>query len=203
MPDTSPDSRRDALRPGAPGKVLAKGGVAACAVALATVASGCGGRSPSQAPDVQATIRVDASSRTHPLSELLYGQFAEFMFENIKQGMWAELLVNRGFEDLAPPPAAAHYWERYPDTRNHANGFALGGVRMGLSEQGYPPTFENRAQVLVNTLPEQQGHGIYQANIPLRGGVTYRGSVWLRATGVKRSGTRVDPQGPFEGSLTV
>ncbi len=203
MPNAFPDCRRDYLRPGAFGTLAAKGVVAACAVALATVATGCGSSSSSGAPEAQATIRVDASSRTHPLSELLYGQFAEFMFENIKQGMWAELLVNRGFEDLAPPPAAAHYWERYPDTRNHANGFALGGVSMGLSEQGYPPTFENRAQVLVNTLPEQQGHGIYQANIPLRGGVTYRGSVWLRATGVRRSGARVDPEGPFQGSLRV
>ena len=118
MPNAFPDCRRDYLRPGAFGTLAAKGVVAACAVALATVATGCGSSSSSGAPEAQATIRVDASSRTHPLSELLYGQFAEFMFENIKQGMWAELLVNRGFEDLAPPPAAAHYWERYPDTRN-------------------------------------------------------------------------------------
>ena len=149
------------------------------------------------------TIRIDASQRLNSISDLLYGHFAEFMFENIKQGLWAELLVNRGFEDTAPPPAAAHYWERYPDTRNHPNGFLLGGEAHGIPEQGYPPTLENRAQVLTNLLPEQKGHGIYQPRIPLRAGVTYRGSVWLRATGARREGSGVDTGGVFDGKLTV
>ena len=125
------------------------------------------------------------------------------MFENIKGGMWAELIVNRGFEDVAPPPAASHYWERYPDTRNHANGFFLGGKPIGVSEQGYPSSFQNRAQVLVNSLPEQRGHGIYQSGVPVRSGVTYRGSVWLRAAGVTRDERGLSAAGSFEGSVAV
>ena len=89
---------------------------------LAVACTGTGPK-PDAAP-VQATIRINASERLNAVSDLLYGQFAEFMFENTKRGMWAELLANRGFEDLAPPPAAAHYWERYPDNRNHANAFS-------------------------------------------------------------------------------
>ena len=163
----------------------------------------CGGPEVESQAIGRATVRIDASQRLNPISDLLYGHFAEFMFENIKQGLWAELLVNRGFEDIAPPPAAAHYWERYPDTRNHPNGFLLGGKASGITEQGYPPALENRAQVLTNLLPEQRGHGIYQPRIPVRGGVLYLGSVWLRATGARRGGTGVETGGTFDGKLTV
>ena len=172
-------------------------------VLAASVLCSCGGGQPNDDGVVEATIRVDASQRLNPISELLYGQFAEFMFEDIKGGLWAELIVNRGFEDVAPPPAAAHYWERYPDTRNHANGFLLGGKSIGVSEQGYPSSFENRAQVLVNSLPEQMGHGIYQSAIPVRSGLTYRGSVWLRAEGVERTADGLAVSDAFEGSVRV
>lgn len=172
-------------------------------IAASAMLQACGeSQVDSEAID-QASIRVDASQRLNPISDLLYGHFAEFMFENIKQGLWAEILVNRGFEDVAPPPAAAHYWERYPDTRNHANGFLLGGKAYGITEQGYPSDYQNRAQVLTNLLPEQRGHGIYQPRIPLRGGVTYRASLWLRAANAVRTGSGVDTRGTFAGSLAV
>lgn len=177
-----------------------------CVVAWITlwvVALGCSGPKADRGAIAGATIRIDASERLNPIDDLLYGHFAEFMFENIKQGLWAELLVNRGFEEFAPPPAAAHYWERYPDTRNHPNGFLLGGMAHGIDQQGYPPAFPNRAQVLTNLLAEQRGHGIYQPRIPLREGVTYRGSVWLRAMGAIRAGSGVEPRGAFDGKLGI
>lgn len=164
---------------------------------------GCDGTEADSQDIGQATVRIDASQRLNPISDLLYGHFAEFMFENIKQGLWAELLVNRGFEDIAPPPAAAHYWERYPDTRNHPNGFLLGGEAHGIREQGYPPALANRAQVLTNLLTEQRGHGIYQPRIPLREGVTYVCSVWLRATDARRGESGVETSGTFAGTLEV
>ncbi len=163
----------------------------------------CGGPETDDEAIGRATIRIDASERLNSISDLLYGHFAEFMFENIKQGLWAELLVNRGFEDGAPPPAAAHYWERYPDTRNHPNGFLLGGEVHGITEQGYPPAYENRAQVLTNLLPEQRGHGIFQPRIPVRSGVTYGGSLWLRAEGARRRGSGVETGGTFAGELVL
>ena len=176
--------------------------LAAC-LAVSLLLLNCRDRDSGGDTGAEATIRVDAAQRLNPIGDLLYGHFAEFMFENIKQGLWAELLVNRGFEDTAPPPAAAHYWERYPDTRNHPNGFLLGGEAHGIPEQGYPPSIENRAQVLTNLLVEQKGHGIFQPRIPLRAGVTYRGSVWLRATGARREGSGVETGGTFDGKLTV
>ncbi len=171
-----------------------------CAIAGA-VLLGCGQPADEDGAAVDATILVDSSNRLNPISELLYGHFAEFMFENIKRGLWAELLVNRGFENTAPPPAAAHYWERYPDTRNHSDGFLMGGEALGVSEQGYPPAIKNRAQVVANLLPWQSGHGIYQSGIPVRAGVTYVGSIWLRATGASRTPAGPQSGGNFEGRL--
>ena len=79
-------------------------------------------------------IRVDASKRVNRISPLLYGHFAEFMFEDIKSGLWAELLRNRAFEDRAPRPSVAHYWERYPDNRNDDYSLIFDGSRFGLAE---------------------------------------------------------------------
>ena len=173
-----------------------------CAAAVAIFLA-CGGPAVDDSSAVDATIQIDSSNRLNPISDLLYGHFAEFMFENIKQGLWAELLVNRGFENTALPPAAAHYWERYPDTRNHSDGFLMGGEVLGVSEQGYPPAIENRAQGLANLLPWQSGHGIYQAGIPVRTGVTYLGSIWLRATGASRTDAGPQTGGTFAGQLRI
>jgi alpha-N-arabinofuranosidase len=131
-----------------------------------------------------ATLRIDVSQRLNPISPLLYGHFAEFMFENIKGGMWAELVMNRGFEVTAPPPSAAQYWERYPDNRNDDYVFFLGGQERSISEAGYPPTVANRAQVMLCRRDDLQAHGIYQDRIPVRNGVTYRASLWLRGAGL-------------------
>lgn len=179
------------------------GSVSVCCAVVGAILLGCGQPADDDGAAVDATILIDSSDRLNPISELLYGHFAEFMFENIKQGLWAELLVNRGFENTAPPPAAAHYWERYPDTRNHPNGFLMGGEVLGVSEQGYPPVIENRAQVLANLLPSQSGHGIYQSGIPVRAGVTYVGSIWLRATGASRTPDGPQTGGDFGGGLRV
>ena len=176
--------------------------VAACLAACCRLLS-CGQPEVDSQAIGRVTVRIDASQRLNSISDLLYGHFAEFMFENIKQGLWAELLVNRGFEDVAPTPAAAHYWERYPDTRNHPNGYLLGGEAHGITEQGYPPAFENRAQLLTNLLSGQRGHGIYRLRVALREGVTYGGSLWLRATGARRGRSGVETGGPFAGRLAV
>ena len=177
--------------------------VSTCCAVAGAILLGCGQPADEDSAEVDATILVDSSDRLNPISELLYGHFAEFMFENIKQGLWAELLVNRGFENTAPPPAAAHYWERYPDTRNHSDGFLMGGEVLGVSEQGYPPAIKNRAQVVTNLLPWQSGHGIYQSGIPVRSGVTYVGSIWLRATGASRTPAGPRIGGNFEGRLRI
>jgi hypothetical protein len=115
----------------------------------------------------EASIRMDSSKRLHKISPHLHGHFTEFMFEGIKGGMWAELLRNRGFEETAPRPSVAHYWEPYPDNRN--DPLVQTDVRpdeIKLSQQGYPTRFPNRAQVMVSTFPDPMGGGIYQGTFP-------------------------------------
>ena len=154
------------------------------------------------AAEPRATIQVDASERLNAISPLLYGHFAEFMFEDIKGGLWAELLQNRGFEMAAPPPSAAQWWDRYPDNRNDDYVFFIGGGELGLTEVGYPPALPNRAQVLVTIRDDPQEHGIYQDRVPLRAGLTYRGSIWLRGAALAPD-NRTPLDGPFEGRIRV
>jgi len=143
-----------------------------------------------------ATIRVDASQQLNPISPLLYGHFAEFMFENIKGGLWAEMLQNRGFERTAPPPSVAHYWERYPDNRNHDPALFFSGRDFGLPDDGYPTHFVNRGQLVVCTSEDRMPRGLYQAWIPVRDGAAYKGSVWLRAQPLRR-----DPRDGATGEI--
>jgi len=155
-----------------------------------------------QPQPAEASIRVDASKRLNAISPLLYGHFAEFMFEDIKGGLWAELLQNRGFEMTAPPPSLSQSWDRYPDNRNDDYVFFTGGGELGVAEAGYPPEFPNRAQVLVTTRDDLQEHGMYQDRIPLRKGLTYRGSLWLRGAELAPD-NRTPIDGTFRGRIRV
>ena len=127
------------------------------------------------------------------------------MFEDIKGGLWAELIVNRGFEDVAPPPAAAHYWERYPDTSQPRQRIPAGrrGHR-SLRAKGYPTSFENRAQVLVNSLPETDGSW----HLPVGHSRTLRPDLPRVRLATRRrcradTGEGLSVSGAFEGSVRV
>ena len=80
-----------------------------------------------------ASIAIDAAKVENRISPRLYGQFAEFMFENIKFGLHAELLRNRGFEETANAIGLPRHWERYPDDRNDD------GIRFALGRRGRLP----------------------------------------------------------------
>jgi alpha-N-arabinofuranosidase len=128
-----------------------------------------------------ASISIDASKIENRISPLLYGQFLEFMFEGIKGGLHAELIRDRSFEDSPNAIGLPRYWERYPDDRN--DDYALSFQTD--QEFPYPP---QRKQTKEHSLRVEAGdgviqrHGIYQARIPIRAGVEYRGYVWIRTT---------------------
>ena len=113
---------------------------------------------------------------------MLYGQFLEFMFEGIKGGLHAELIRDRGFEESPNVIGLPRNWDRYPDDRNddYALSFAWDD---GFA---YPPQRKNDTKE--HSLRVQAGdgviqrHGIYQARVPIRAGVEYRGSIWARTT---------------------
>ena len=131
----------------------------------------------------EASVVIDALKVENRISPRLYGQFAEFMFENIKGGMHAELLQNRGFEVAANEIGLPRHWERNPDNRNDDPL-----LRFAWDDSvAYPPSrgmeqhaVEHSLRVTLSGRDGQQ-RGVHQSGIPVRRHVEYRGSLWLRA----------------------
>jgi alpha-N-arabinofuranosidase len=129
----------------------------------------------------QASVTIDAATVENRISPRLYGQFSEFMFEDIKFGLHAELLRDRGFEEAANAIGLPRHWERDPDDRNDD------AIRFTWDDSvAYPPTRpQGQSQVehsLRIDLPVQDGQrrGIHQGGVPVRTGIEYRGYLWLR-----------------------
>ncbi|MGH9163698.1 MAG: alpha-L-arabinofuranosidase C-terminal domain-containing protein [Vicinamibacteraceae bacterium] len=152
-----------------------------------------------QAPD-EASIAIDAETVENRISPRLYGQFAEFMFQNIKLGLHAELLRNRGFEEAPNAIGLSRYWERDPDDRNddpirfHWDDSVAYPPARPLA-RGVPSPAAGKDRVehsLRIDVPVRDGQrrGIHQSGLPVRAGTEYRGSVWLRT-------------GNFNGRLTA
>jgi alpha-N-arabinofuranosidase len=132
-----------------------------------------------------ASIEIDAGRVEGRISPLLYGQFAEFMYENIKGGLHAELIRNRGFEEASNAIGLSRYWERYPDDRNDDYGLSFGWDET----TAYPNTKRSEGLINGHSLRAQIGlgviarHGVYQSRVPVRQGVEYRGYLWLKTEG--------------------
>ena len=129
-----------------------------------------------------ATLAIDANQVENLLSPTLYGQFAEFMFEDIKGGLSAELIRDRGFDEQPNALGLPRYWERDPDDRNDD-----GALHFTWDADVYLPVDGDQ-----NTLPSQhslrveihgdvgQRRGIHQGWIPIRSGLEYHGYIWLK-----------------------
>ena len=136
-----------------------------------------------------ASITIDARKVENRISPLLYGQFLEFMFEGVKGGLHAELIRNRSFEEPPNAIGLSRYWERYPDDRNDDYALAFGWA----DDFAYPQQRKIKVENADRQTKEHsvfaeagdgviQRHGLYQSRIPIRAGVEYRGSLWLRTT---------------------
>src|SRR5262245_22170294 len=142
---------------------------------------------PIPAPDAleqsgTAAITIDATKVEGQISPILYGQFAEFMYENIKGGLHAELIRNRSFEESPNNIGLSRYWERYPDDRNDDYGLAF-----HWDEQvAFPNTKKDEGIINGHSLRAEVGegviprHGIYQSRMPVQQGLEYRGYLWLK-----------------------
>jgi alpha-N-arabinofuranosidase len=129
------------------------------------------------------TVRVWADQPKGEVGSLLYGQFAEFMFEDVRGGLYAELLRDRGFEGAPNHLGLPRYWERDPDDRN--DDAAL--VFAWDEKVSYPPLKPYRTDAPEHSLKISLGpnggerRGIRQSGVPVRAGVAYHGYVWVRS----------------------
>lgn len=136
--------------------------------------------------NLQSQISIDAKKVEGLISPILYGQFMEFMFEDIKGGLFAEQVRNRGFEETPNIHGLSRYWEQYPDKRNDDGSISF----LWDDSVAYPvsdylmkvPKIQHSLKVNV-----RQGvlsrHGIFQSGIPVRKGIDYIGYFWIKTIG--------------------
>ncbi|HEX2343656.1 MAG TPA: alpha-L-arabinofuranosidase C-terminal domain-containing protein [Vicinamibacterales bacterium] len=151
------------------------------ALLIAAASAAATSRLPQPAPT--ARIEIDAGTVAGRISPLLYGQFAEFMFEGIKGGLSAELIRNRGFEDRPSAIGLSHHWERYPDDRNDDYAISFGwdetvaygsGVHPAEATGGHSLRIQLRPGVVAR-------HGVFQPRVPVREGLDYPGYLWIKS----------------------
>ncbi|MGQ0562125.1 MAG: alpha-L-arabinofuranosidase C-terminal domain-containing protein, partial [Gemmatimonadota bacterium] len=132
----------------------------------------------------RADVVIDAGRVTGEIDPLLYGQFAEFMFEGVKGGLHAELLKDRGFEEAHNAIGLPRDWNRYPDDRNDDYGLAFrwdDSVAYPIMSEFLQPKPVPHALRVVAGRGVVERHGIYQSRIPVRAGVEYRGYLWIKS----------------------
>ena len=133
-----------------------------------------------------ARVIVDAARSEAEISPLLYGQFAEFMFEGVKRGLHAELIRDRGFDDAPSSIGLPRYWERYPDDRNDDYGIAFhwdDSVAYPVSTAFFERPAVQHALRIDASRGVVERRGVFQSRIPVRAGIPYRGYLWLKTTG--------------------
>jgi alpha-N-arabinofuranosidase len=136
------------------------------------------------APPLAATIEIDAGTVENRISPLLYGQFLEFMYEGIKGGLHAELIANRGF-DADPTAGLPPRWQRYPDDRIDDYGIVFKSEPrpLGARSERFEGIVEPTA-VRIELKPAVVArHGLFQSRVPVRQGLEYRGSIWIKTDG--------------------
>jgi len=138
------------------------------------------------APSGGARIVIDAGQVEGRIDDRLYGQFLEFMYEGVKGGLAAELLRSRGFEEAPNAIGLSRDWERYPDDRIDDYGLSFvwdDTVALPVSLDALDE------KTVLHSLRVDAGggiverHGIFQPRLPVRAGIAYPGSLWLKTTG--------------------
>ncbi|HVG59494.1 MAG TPA: alpha-L-arabinofuranosidase C-terminal domain-containing protein [Hyalangium sp.] len=163
--------------------------------ALLCAAWSCMASAQSPVP-ASSQITIDATQAQGPVSRYLHGQFIEYMFQGIKEGLDAELIRNRSFEGTADEIGITRSWWRDPDTRN--DDFRI-RFKQSTEHHGPPLTdsdppvdrkLNGHSLQVVITEDDGQRHGIHQRDLPVDRSKTYKGYVWLKAD-------------DFEGQVTI
>ena len=130
-----------------------------------------------------ATLTIDTNTVENVISPSLYGQFAEFMFQDIKGGLDAELVRDRGFDEQSNALGLPRYWERDPDDRNDDAALRLAwDADVYLAVNGDKKTLASQRSLRVDVQGEfEQRRGVHQGWIPVRAGIDYEGYIWLKS----------------------
>jgi alpha-N-arabinofuranosidase len=116
-------------------------------------------------------IEIDLSNKLADISPFIYGNFIEFIQDCINKGMWAELLMNRGFENEdANGDGVSDPW--YPVGYNDAYRYSMD------SEERYNSRYSQKLE----TINHYGGfRGIAQQGLKLFKNEFYRGHIWAKA----------------------
>lgn len=138
-------------------------------------------------PSLSARVNVNTQVVEGKISPMLYGQFSEFMFGGIKDGLYAELLRQSRFEESPTLVGLPRYWERDPDDRNDdpAMRFAWDGEVHNPASRLAGADEAKRALSVTLDSNDGQRRGIRQSAIPIRKGLPYHGFIWLKTSDVR------------------
>lgn len=131
-----------------------------------------------------ATLQIDANKVENTISRTLYGQFAEFMFEDIKGGLSAELMRDRGFDEQPNALGLPRYWERDPDDRDDDGALHFtwdADVYLPAAGDQNTLASQHSLRVEIRGGDDRQRRGIRQGWIPIRSGEAYSGYLWLKS----------------------
>lgn len=140
-------------------------------------------RASTQASSPEASISIDATLVEGHISPTLYGDFMEFMYQDIKGGLTAELLRDRSFEELPNSIGLPRNWERDPDDRNDDPGLHLEWTDQDSipRKNGETGKAEHSIRIQIGS-QDGQRRGLRQGDIPVHAGDEYRGYVWIKAS---------------------
>ncbi len=137
------------------------------------------------AGQARAQINVDAQKVEGRISPMLYGHFMEHMYEDVKFGLYAELIRDRSFEDAPNAIGLPRFWERDPDDRDDDSPLKFHWDDSVFYPQARSFDSQSIDHSLRITLSEKSDarRGIHQGGIPVRAGVEYHGYFWLKSEG--------------------
>ena len=117
------------------------------------------------------SLTVDPDKVVGPIDERIYGHFLEHIYHFCNGGFWGEVVWNRSFEELPPVKKG----EKRP-----ANVFARHWEIIG---DGVVVLSTNQPFNSARCVAIRGTAGVVQKNFCLRGGDTFRGSLWARGDG--------------------
>ncbi|HBE76901.1 MAG TPA: hypothetical protein DDW65_03850 [Firmicutes bacterium] len=121
------------------------------------------------------SVEINTNKRIAGVSPLIFGNFIEFIQDCIDGGMWAELMVNRGFEN--------------PDQNKDGVSdpwFPSGFNDVGRYIMDEQECFNSKYSQQIEVINHYGGYrGITQKNIRLFKGEEYNGYIWLKADKIK------------------